>query len=359
MWNHKPSNMKTAIITTLLLALGLHCNASPATKLIQRMAKIQKNGIMVGHQDDPVYGHDWKWEQGRSDVKETCGDYPAVMGFELGDLEIGKDKNLDGVPFDRMRNEIKAQHRRGGIVEISWHPNNPATGKNAWDPEGKPVAKILPGGQLSKEFAKRMKRVATFLASLRDERGQLIPVIFRPWHEMGGGWFWWGKNSCTTEQYKQLYVYTYQFMKRQGLNNLVWGFSPNAGDKSLETYYPGDRYVDLIGVDLYDFDGKAENYSQNVHRELSRLTEMGKSHKKLIALTETGSQQLPINNWFSSVLWPAIKPYPICYVLFWRNAWDNHKELYVPYAGHRDADDFKQWTEDPRVLTVKDIAKTR
>ncbi len=359
MWNHKPSNMKTAIITTLLLALGLHCNASPATKLIQRMAKIQKNGIMVGHQDDPVYGHDWKWEQGRSDVKETCGDYPAVMGFELGDLEIGKAKNLDGVPFDRMRNEIKAQHRRGGIVEISWHPNNPATGKNAWDPEGKPVAKILPGGQLSKEFAKRMKRVATFLASLRDDRGQLIPVIFRPWHEMGGGWFWWGKNSCTTEQYKQLYVYTYQFMKRQGLNNLVWGFSPNAGDASLETYYPGDRYVDLIGVDLYDFDGKAENYSQNVHRELSRLTEMGKSHKKLIALTETGSQQLPINHWFSSVLWPAIKPYPICYVLFWRNAWDNHKELYVPYAGHRDADDFKQWTEDPRVLTVKDIAKTR
>lgn len=351
--------MKTAIITTLLLALGLHCNASPATKLIQRMAKIQKNGIMVGHQDDPVYGHDWKWEQGRSDVKEICGDYPAVMGFELGDLEIGKAKNLDGVPFDRMRNEIKAQHRRGGIVEISWHPNNPATGKNAWDPEGKPVAKILPGGQLSKEFAKRMKRVATFLASLRDDRGQLIPVIFRPWHEMGGGWFWWGKNSCTTEQYKQLYVYTYQFMKRQGLNNLVWGFSPNAGDKSLETYYPGDRYVDLIGVDLYDFDGKAENYSQNVHRELSRLTEMGKSHKKLIALTETGSQQLPINHWFSSVLWSAIKPYPICYVLFWRNAWDNHKELYVPYAGHRDADDFKQWTEDPRVLTVKDIAKTR
>ena len=230
--------MKTSIITTLLLLLGLNCAASPATQLIRRMAKLQKYGVMTGHQDDPIYGHNWNLEKGRSDVKEVCGDYPAVMGFELGDLELGKAKNLDGVPFDRMRQEIKAQNRRGGIVEISWHPNNPVTGKNAWDTEGRPVGEILPGGKLCKEFAQRMKRVARFLASLRDDKGQPIPVIFRPWHEMGGGWFWWGKNSCTTEQYKQLYVYTYQFMKRQGLNNLVWGFSPNTGDARAQ---PVDR----------------------------------------------------------------------------------------------------------------------
>lgn len=351
--------MKTSIITTLLLLLGLNCAASPATQLIRRMAKLQKYGVMTGHQDDPIYGHNWNLEKGRSDVKEVCGDYPAVMGFELGDLELGKAKNLDGVPFDRMRQEIKAQNRRGGIVEISWHPNNPVTGKNAWDTKGRPVGEILPGGKLCKEFAQRMKRVARFLASLRDDKGQPIPVIFRPWHEMGGGWFWWGKNSCTTEQYKQLYVYTYQFMKRQDLNNLVWGFSPNTGDASLEIYYPGDKYVDLLGVDLYDFEGSAENYAKNIERELSRLTEMGKKHQKLIALTETGSQKLPIKKWFTTVLWPAIKPYPICYVLFWRNAWDNAKELYVPYAGHPDANDFKTWVEDPRVLTVKDIAKTK
>ena len=351
--------MKTSIITTLLLLLGLNCAASPATQLIRRMAKLQKYGVMTGHQDDPIYGHNWNLEKGRSDVKEVCGDYPAVMGFELGDLELGKAKNLDGVPVDRMRQESKAQSRRGGIVEISWHPNNPVTGKNAWDTEGRPVGEILPGGKLCKEFAQRMKRVARFLASLRDDKGQPIPVIFRPWHEMGGGWFWWGKNSCTTEQYKLLYVYTYQFMKRQGLNNLVWGFSPNTGDASLEIYYPGDKYVDLLGVDLYDFEGSAENYTKTIERELSLLTEMGKKHQKLIALTETGSQKLPIKNWFTTVLWRAIKPYPICYVLFWRNAWDNAKELYVPYAGHPDADDFKTWVEDPRVLTVKDIAKTK
>lgn len=349
--------MKTTILSAILLTLALNVGASPASKLIKRMAKIQKSGIMIGHQDDPLYGHDWKWDEGRSDVKETAGDYPAVMGFELGDLELGKDKSLDGVAFDRMRREIQAQHRRGGIVEISWHPNNPATGKNAWDPEGEPVGKILPGGQLAGEFATRMGRVATFLASLRDDRGRLIPVIFRPWHEMGGGWFWWGKNSCTPEQYKQLYVYTHEFMKRRGLNNLVWGFSPNTGDKSLETYYPGDKYVDLIGVDLYDFDHDGGKYTGNIHRELPRLVEMGKTHKKLVALTETGSQQLLVPDWFTTVFWPAVKDYPLCYVLFWRNAWDNHKELYLPYKGHSLANDFKAMTEEPRVLLLGDINK--
>lgn len=84
--------MKTSIITALLLLLGLNCAASPATQLIRRMAKLQKYGVMTGHQDDPIYGHNWNLEKGRSDVKEVCGDYPAVMGFELGDLELGKTK---------------------------------------------------------------------------------------------------------------------------------------------------------------------------------------------------------------------------------------------------------------------------
>lgn len=54
---------------------------------------------MMGHQDDPFYGTTWKWEYGRSDVKEVCGDYPAIMGFELGRLELDSTRNLDGVPL--------------------------------------------------------------------------------------------------------------------------------------------------------------------------------------------------------------------------------------------------------------------
>ena len=83
--------------------------------LLNRLADLQKKGYMVGHQDDPFYGLKWsgiadpqKPERGRSDVKEVVGDYPAVMGFDLGGIEMGDEKNLDSVPFSRIREELLA-----------------------------------------------------------------------------------------------------------------------------------------------------------------------------------------------------------------------------------------------------------
>ena len=143
------NSIMTTLAALVITTASMAATRQPAIKLINRLATIQKQGIMIGHQDDPMYGCTWKWEERRSDVKEVCGDYPAVMGFDLGDLELGNDKNLDGVPFDRMRHEIVAQHERGGIVTLSWHTNNPATGKNAWNCEGEVVSKILPGGKLN------------------------------------------------------------------------------------------------------------------------------------------------------------------------------------------------------------------
>lgn len=110
---------------------GMHmqgcCKQTPAARLIERLKTLSAKGIMYGHQDAPFYGLTWEWEDGRCDVKETCGDFPAVMGFELGGIEMGDAKNLDSVPFTRMREEIIAHHQRGGIVTISWHPRNPLT----------------------------------------------------------------------------------------------------------------------------------------------------------------------------------------------------------------------------------------
>ena len=86
---------------------------------------------------------------------------------------------------------------------------------------------VLPGG---KEVAKMQlwhARLAQFLGSLKDERGRAIPVIFRPWHEMSGAWFWWGNKQCTPEQYKALFCLTFNAMADAGLTNLVWSYSPN------------------------------------------------------------------------------------------------------------------------------------
>ena len=173
---------------------------------------------------------------------------------------------------------------------------------------------------------------------------------------MGDGWFWWGAKSCTPEEYQQLYRYTHDILtKKYKLNNLVWGYSPNAGDPDFLRYYPGDKYIDLMGFDLYDFNNDKAAYQKSLRFELDRLVKIAAEHKKLAALTETGAQQLPDSLWFTQTLLPILKDYRISYVLFWRNAWDNPKELYVPYKGSPAAEDFKRFAEKPNILTLNKI----
>ncbi len=95
------------VVILLQLVLGnLAVNAakpSARQRLMERMARIQQKGYMYGHQDDTFYGITWDWDTDRSDTYELVGDYPGVMGFDLGGLEVGDEKNLDSVPFTRIR----------------------------------------------------------------------------------------------------------------------------------------------------------------------------------------------------------------------------------------------------------------
>lgn len=351
--------MTFAAIGMTLMAVA---SRRPAAKLINRMAALQKQGVMIGHQDDPVYGCSWKWDEGRSDVKEVCGDYPAVMGFDLADLELGKDRNLDGVPFDRMRREIVAQHERGGIVTISWHTNNPATGGNAWDVEkgGNVVEQILPGGALNATLDAWLSRIADFIGSLQTADGKKVPVILRPWHEMSGGWFWWGEGHCTAAQYRQLYRYTHSFMAKRKCSNIVWAYSPNLADSKetldhYEKYYPGDDVVDLLGIDIYQREPNNTQYQEWLRSELDVLKQAGEKHRKLTALTETGYNNVPDPTWFTHTLLPVLKEYQLCYVLLWRNAWDQPDENYMAAPGKPSEHDFKLFYSDSHTLFVNDI----
>lgn len=337
-------------------------SSTPAQNLLTRLYKIQKKGIMIGHQDDPLYGTTWKWDSDRSDVKETCGDYPAVMGFDLGHLELDSTKNLDGVLFDRMRREILAQHRRGGIVTLSWHVTNPATMKSAWDTVGRPVQEILPGHRLNGRMEHWLKKVAAFLQSLKDTDGTAVPVIFRPWHEMSGGWFWWGNSSCTPEEYRALYRYTVAYLRKAGLDNVLFCYSPGSFIPETEvhylTYYPGDAYVDLLGADLYGNGGR-DRYIQEVRQEFDVIMKVAKDRHKLVCLAETGSRNTPDSLWFTKGLWEAVRRYPLSYLLLWRNAWDQKEENFGPAPDKSCAEDFRTLYRCPRTLFVRDISSIR
>ena len=331
---------------------------TPKDQLVHTLfSHVEKGEILYGHQDDLCYGHAWKvedWEADdltRSDVKAVTGMYPAVMGFELGGIEMGDRKSLDSVDFGLIRKAAKLHAERGGIVTISWHPRNPLTGGDAWDVSSDRVVKsLLKGGELNELFMSVwLPRLGDFLESLDG-----MPAIFRPWHENNGNWFWWGNNLCSEQEYKDLYRTTWVYLvKARGLTNLLWCYSPNSGT-SPEAYmarYPGDDLIDLLGLDHYEFfgsDGYGESgvrFSTELRRCLTFLNVLATDHHKLMCLSETGLEGIPDPTWWTEVLYPAIKDFPIAYVLTWRNARDKPGHFYAAWEGFDNAPDFKAFSE--------------
>lgn len=328
--------------------------------LLSNLSKIPTHGFMFGHQDDPLYGVTWEGESDRSDVKSIVGDYPAVMGFEIGRIELGGDKSLDNIDFNTMRKEIVKQYNRGGMITISWHMDNPITGGDSWDVETKGVVtSVLPKGENHEKFISWLQVGADFFSSLVTEDGVKVPILLRPWHEHTGSWFWWGQDNCTTEEYKELWIFTYNYFQEQGVNNLLYAYSPDShgpGDIYMERY-PGDEYVDLLGLDIYHRDNEdgIETYQNKLNTILTFLTEEGEKRNKPIAVSETGLETITIANWWTEVLYPAIEKYPISYVLLWRNAHDIPNHYYGPYPGQKSEEDFVKFYNNPKTLFLNDI----
>ena len=320
-------------------------------------------GIMVAHQDDAAYGHTWYGKAGGSDVKEVTGDYPAIAGWELGHLEIGSPYNLDSVYFTDMKRLIREVYDRGGINTISWHGDNIVTGKNAWDcGQDSVVRSILPGGNNHTKFLTWLDRLSVFFHDLKDEKGELIPVIFRMFHEHTGSWFWWGAKQCTPDEYNELYRMTVKYLRdTKHVHNLLYAFSP-ADVTTEQEYllrYPGDDWVDILGFDTYAFGTGRKDidlYKQKMTAGLSIVTKYAAKTGKIPVMAETGMEGIKLTDYFTRILLPTIQPYKISYILFWRNAFNNPNHFYVPYAGHASAADFKKFTDTPGIILNKEIS---
>ncbi len=108
---------------------------------------------------------------------------------------------------------------------------------------------------------------------------------------MHGGWFWWGSKSCTPEEYKQLFRYTRQYLDAKGIDNALWCYSPGADPNESEerfmTWYPGDEFVDILGVDIY-CSPDTQGFIDRMKSELKVMASLAKKHKKLFTVAETG-----------------------------------------------------------------------
>lgn len=352
-------------VTLIISAMMCACTTSvPGT--LERLKDAADSGrFMYAHQDDLSYGHFWSHTRDivadpieNSDVRAVCGDFPAIIGFDLGGIERADSANLDKVSFEFMKKAAETHIARGGMVTFSWHPRNPLTGGDAWDVSSdKVVSSILDGGEREDEFMVWLDRAAEFIASIRNPDGSQAQVIFRPWHEHMGSWFWWGKDLCTSEQYVALWEKTYECMvNRHGLCDIVWAYSPNS-DVDRQGYmerYPGDGMVDLLGTDIYEYAG-SENYIANMRRVLSYMTELGHEHGKTIIVSETGSEGIKNPRWWTDVLEKSLEGFNIGYVLTWRNACDRPEHFYGPYPGAACEQDFICFYESDRTMFLKDI----
>lgn len=352
----------------MLLCVGLVAQAGKSVpsdpkatpevvKLYQNMLSLQHKGMMFGHQDALAYGTSWYAEDGRSDVKDVCGDYPAVIGWELGHLELGNAYSLDSVFFDNIRDGIKKAYSRGEINTISWHFRNPLTGGTAWDVTShKTVEAILPGGEKHELYKQYLDKLALFMLSLKTDQGTFIPVLFRPFHEHTGSWFWWGKDLCTVDQYTALWRFTVTYLRdTKNIHHLLYSYSTDRVSTSEEYLerYPGDDLIDILAFDLYD---RGPEYAGVLGNCAKLVSKLAADKGKIGAVSEAGGPISSNPEWWTKVLLETLRPYGLSYVLVWRNPFNQPAAIaFGPYKDCPSAKDFAKFYKDPKTLFLKDI----
>lgn len=232
-----------------------------AVALYEFLWAMKGQGILSGQQELPM---DYNHGEELSYIQEVTGREPAILGLDY----ISND-------FEGVNKRAKAWHDRGGIVSICWHWGIPPYGLGyPSSQETVDLAELLtPGTALHQGFLDNLDQTARALKHLMD---QDVPVLWRPFHEFDGGWFWWGKGGSAA--FVQLWRTMYdRFVNLHGLNNLIWvlGYS----GEMREGYYPGDAYVDVMGAD---------SYSEGIHEELYQWVQSQTDKKMPLCHHENG-----------------------------------------------------------------------
>ncbi|MFA6246999.1 MAG: glycosyl hydrolase [Mucilaginibacter sp.] len=319
-------------------------------QLFYSMQRLVDAGAIFGHHDDTAYGVGWAYEANRSDVKSVTGSYPAMYGWDLAKIEHDSERDINGTPFKLQKQMIRDAYRRGGINTFCWHMDNPANGKTAWDTSMRTVKELLPGGAYHDVYTKWLDKGAAYMASLKGDDGEQIPLLFRPFHELTGNWFWWCANTSTPEEFKQLWRFTVDYMRvTKKLHNLliVYSTSDFNSEADFMQRYPGDDYTDFIGFDSYCFK-TIPNYQQKLDMRLGILDAIAAKTGKLACIPEIGYEGIPQADWWTKVLAPTLAKHKTSYVVAWRNGNPNH--YYVPYPGQVSEQDFIRFFKEPKVL---------
>lgn len=328
----------------------------------------ESDQVLFGHQNDVSHS---VGNNDLGDVKDVTGSVSGIFGIDSLALFGSEAGGMDAA--SALQNSIdysKKAAQNGAIVTLSTHmPNftNAKIKKNAdgtydfyncdfneaKDLSGDSLKKILPGGEKNEVFKAYLDTIAFYANALEKEN---IPVIFRPFHEDTGGWFWWG-SANTAESYRSLYAYTRDYLESKGVHNMLYVYSPNGPLETEAEYmsrYPGDACVDILAFDYYnDFNTyPAESdtsFFDHLDQTCQVVSSLAKQHNKLAAISETGVRVMkkdgsdnegllvknnPVSEAKSGVNWyqkvnDIAKKNDMPYYMVWANFSDTN--FYVPY----------------------------
>lgn len=349
-------------------------NATKETvALFYNLKRLAKTKTAIGQQD--AFNSYYQDAGGDSDIKKNTGYDPAVLGSDFMFITDKNNNNQADNWFyqqeQKIISDVKAAYAKGIINTFSWHLREPNKEDSFYaadmTAEQKAAAfkSILPGGANNEWYKKKLDKIASVILNLKGSNGELIPVIFRPFHEFDGSWFWWGASFCTSEEYKQAFQFTVDYLKNtKGVHNILYAFSPDNSYTTEANYlsrYPGDKYVDIIGMDNYgDFNNQGQTGSDKANAKLKILSDYAKAKVKIAALTETGyrvtSTTPAITDWFSTLLYNALtkNDIQISYVMFWNNNKDGY---YVPTGSVSNAVDFKTYSSKTKSALLNTLPK--
>ena len=365
----------------------------------------KSEGVIFGHQSNT-------WQKAGSsrlsvsDTMDLTGSFAGIIGLdalaltgteysvELYNKQFGKNYE------DTVTNRIKVYAElsnwnieNGAIMTLSSHMPNFAVTKRVEAEEGMPsyasydfseytcvdlrgdtANKLLPGGEYNEAFNAYLDLIADYAKQVKDT------VLFRPFHENTGSWFWWGAAFCDPETYKNNFRYAVEYLRDvKEVHNLLYIYGPGSEAATVEEYgerYPGDAWVDILGFDMYHSDpAKEDGWMEAFQKELGIVSDFAKAHGKLVCVSETGvarSVAAPgdsatallrsgnqYRGWFQDVM-DIVSASDACYFLTWTNFSGGTNGVYTPYVtsvrkdgtlhGHELMDEFIDFFNDPRTV---------
>lgn len=327
--------------------------------LYKNIAKIAYSDKFMFGQEHPITYrlNSIRYDLSSSDCKDVTGDHPAVYGIDPHYMLYKSDKEKQA-----HIEEAKLAYNTGAVVTFDFHQQSRSDHKIY-------MADITTESDKSLMYDV-VNNIGTSREWFFEELDQIVdiinndlnfPVIFRLYHEMDGGWFWWGSSAKnhSASLYIELYRLAADHIKDRS-NLILFAWSPNSYVQ--DSYYPGNDYVDFVGFDLY------EPKKEDLKSRLIDLTDFAKEHNKIAILSETGDRSDYINtnpNFWTSEILGAIEEgqndISIAWVLSWFNApWaGSQSDLFIPNSDSPSAakDDFINFKNSSTTLFQSDIKR--